>query len=246
MIPTPTIEVDYPSSDGQPIAETPLHFEAIMLLHQALQDFFRDRTDVFVASDIFWYWEEGNPNARISPDVMVVTGVEPKPLRDRPSFFSWKEKNVVPAAIFEMASEGTWRDDLDDKFDSYEQLGVREYFLFDPEGLHLVPPLQGYRLQGRAFRRQRTNAVESELGFRLRAEGPLLRLVDVRTGEPIPTRAEAADRANCEAEEARREIEEAEREAEQAEREADAAQQRADALAAEVEQLKRLLAGGPS
>ena len=43
--------IEYPSGDGQPMAETWLHVQAIMLLHQALEDFFRARPDVFIASD---------------------------------------------------------------------------------------------------------------------------------------------------------------------------------------------------
>ncbi len=261
---TPTTQIEYPSSDGQPMAETPTHVEAIMLLHQALQDFFHDRPDVFVASDIFWYWEEGKVDARISPDVMVVPGVRPRDIRDWRSFFSWEENGAIPVAVFEMASRGTWRDDLDDKYDRYEQLGVREYFLFDPQGLYLVPPLKGYRLHGTTYRRLRTNRIESELGFRLEVEGTMLRLIDARTGEPIPTRAEAAQRANQLAENERQRAENegqraetehqrAENERQRAESEhqwaeterqrASAERQRADTLAAEVERLKALLGG---
>lgn len=232
MSTAPTTTVVYPSSDGQPMAETWLHVRAIMWLHQALEDFFRGRPDVFIASDIFWYWEEGNRSACLSPDVMVVTGVQPRDPRERRSFFSWEEGGVAPSVVFEMASENTWQNDVEDKFDRYEELGVREYFLFDPEGLYLVPVLQGYRLRGSAYRRIRTSALESVLGFGMRAEDTMLRLIDGRTGQPIPTRAEAADAARAAADAAQTAL--------------DAEKQRADALAAEVERLKRLLGGaGP-
>jgi Uma2 family endonuclease len=216
---TPTV-VHYPSGDARPIAETWLHVRAIMWLHQALEDFFQNRPDVFIASDISWYWQEGNPSACVSPDVMVVPGVCPRDPRERRNFFSWAEGGAVPAVVFEVASQNTWREDLDEKFDRYEQLGVREYFLFDPEGLYLLPPLQGHRLSGAAYRRLRTNEMQSELGFGLRAEGSTLRLFDGRTGRPIPTRAEAV---------------EAERDR------ADTEKLRADALESEVDRLKALL-----
>ena len=80
-----TPPVEYPSGDGQPMAETWLHVQAIMLLHQALEDFFRARPDVFIASDLFWYWQEGS-GLKVAPDVMVVPGVGARPRR---SFFSW-------------------------------------------------------------------------------------------------------------------------------------------------------------
>ncbi|QJW94113.1 hypothetical protein FTUN_1632 [Frigoriglobus tundricola] len=181
--------IEYPSGDGQPLAETWLHVQAIMPLHQALEDFFRDRSDVFVASDLFWYRQEGS-SQKVAPDVMVVPGVGARPRR---SFFSWEENGAGPAVVFEMASENTWRDDLDDKYDQYERLGVREYFLFDPEGLYLVPRLQGYRLNGTAYRRLRGAELTSELGFGLRAEDTIVRLIDLKTGRPIPTRAEAVE-----------------------------------------------------
>lgn len=212
---TPPIE--YPSGDGKPMAETGLHIQAIMLLHQALEDFFGAESDAFVASDLLWYWQEGSPDLKVAPDVMVVPGVGRHPRR---SFLSWEENGAIPAVVFEMASESTWRDGVDDKYDRYEQLGVREYFLFDPEGLYLVPRLQGYRLKGTAYRRLRQTELTSELGFGLRAEDSIIRLVDLKTGSPIPTRAEAAEAAR---------------------REAAVERSRADALQAEVDRLRAML-----
>jgi Uma2 family endonuclease len=204
------------------MGETAYHVRAIHLLFQALEDFFRDRPDVFVAADMFWYWREGDPSAVIAPDAMVVPGVG---RHDRRSFLSWEEGGAVPTAVFEMASQNTWREDLEEKFDRYEELGVREYFLFDPEGLYLVPVLQGFRLRGSAYRRLRSpdGDLESELGFKLRAEGRMLRLIDAATESPIPTRAERAELA------------------EQERHRADQEKARADALQAEVERLKGLL-----
>lgn len=249
--------IDYPSGDGEPMAETWIHVRAIIWLHQALEDIFRDRSDVFVASDIFWYWEEGNPAARISPDVMVVLGVRPRDPRERRSFFSWEEGGAVPAVVFEMASRSTVDEDLGPKFWRYEELGVREYFLFDPEGTHLVPVLQGFRLNRSAYRRilMTNGELESELGFRMRVEDTMLRLIDSRTGQPIPTRSEAAQAAQAAAEAAQAAAEAAQAAAKAAQATAQAAQaatqaaeaaaaaerERADQLQAEVERLRALL-----
>jgi len=224
---TPTISIEYPSGDGKPMAETWLHIRAIMWLHQALEDFFRDRPDAFIASDLFWYWEERNPSACMAPDVMVVLGVVPRDPRERRSFYSWEEGGAIPSVVFEMASQNTWREDVGEKYHRYESLGVREYFLFDPEGLYLVPALQGYRLNGTAYRRLRQNELESELGFSLRVEYTMLRLIDTRTQQPVLTRAEA--------------IEVAQRRADSLQSEARSERQRADLLQSEVERLKALL-----
>lgn len=192
--------IEYPSSDGQPMAETWIHVRAIMWLHQALEDFFGNRPDVFIASDIFWYWEKGNKEACISPDVMVVTGVQPRDPHERRSFFSWEEGGAIPAAVFEMASENTWKKDVTEKYEKYAELGVPEYFIFDPEGRYLKNPrLRGFRLRGKTYRPISSRELASNLGFQLRAEDTMLRLVDAKSGEPIPTRAEAVEAARAEA-----------------------------------------------
>jgi len=223
---TPTTAVEYPESDGEPMAETPIHVEAILLLHQALQDFFHGREDVFVASDIFWYWQEGNKEVSISPDVMVVPGVRPRDLADRRSFKSWEEGGAVPAAVFEMASQGTWRKDRFDKLRTYESLEVAEYFMFDPEARFVVPPLIGFRLRNGVYTpidEVEPDTLPSDLGFRLRPEGRMLRLINARTGQPIPTRQERAEQADVER------------------LRADAERERADALQAEVARLRARL-----
>lgn len=198
-------EIDYPSEDGEPMAETPIHAEAMVLLHQALQDFFANRPDVFVAMNAFWYWEEGQKELCVAPDVMVVPGVEP---RERRSFRSWEDNGAVPAVVFEVASSGTVDDDEEDKFFLYEELGVREYFLFDPEGLYLSTPLKGYR-RGEVFGRLRPvdGMIESRLGFKLRAEGRMLRVYDAGTNLPIPTRSERADAAHLQVAQLQAEVE---------------------------------------
>jgi Uma2 family endonuclease len=189
-------EVFYPSSDGKPMAETTIHVRTIMLLLEALQDWFRGRADVFLAADLFWYWEEGNPKAVCAPDVMVVPGV---PATDRRSFFTWKENGAIPAVVFEIASQGTWQEDLYDKFSLYERLGVREYFIFDPEALYLRPPLQGFRLEEAKYRRIVSGAdgslLSPELGLYLRPEETMLRLIDSKNGNAILTREEEVEQA---------------------------------------------------
>jgi Uma2 family endonuclease len=213
------------------MAETGIHVQAIILLHQALQDFFADRPDMFIASDMFWYWAQGDKTLKVAPDVMLVPGVGN---HHRRTFNSFDEGGAIPAVVFEMASAGTVDEDLGDKYDRYEKLGVEEYFLFDPEAAHLVPAVQGFRLNRSAYRRLRSPNGElvSELGFRMRAEGTMLRLIDARTGELIPTREERAT--------------EAERKADEAERKAEQEKRRADALQAELDRLRAQLQQPPS
>jgi Uma2 family endonuclease len=236
----------YPSSDGEPMAETGIHVMTILMLFQALEDFFRDRRDVYLAANQFWYWEEGNPTARRSPDVMVVPGIGN---RFRDSLMSWREGGAVPSVIFEITSKSTWRIDIKDKFPVYEKLGVNEYFIFDPIDRCLRPRLQGYRLNRKKHRKMRQSAdgsLESQHGFRVRPEGTFLRLAFAATGETILTRAEQVEQAELAAEQAQAKLESerAARKEEQARAEeqrvqAEEERARADRLQAELERLKR-------
>ncbi len=237
----PLTDDDYPAEDDQPMAETPFHAQVVTLFQQALEDFFAGRADVFLASDINWYWEEGNLDAVVAPDTLVAVGVEPKPLADRRCYFQWREGGVVPALVFEAASKSTWRADLAGKMEQYQALGVPEYVVYDPQARYLRKnPLRLFRLSRGQYRPVRPvdGAFPSRLGLRLRAEGELLRVIDGRTGQPILTRRERA--------EAERQRAEAERQrATEAERLTAYHQGRADALAAEVERLRALLGNPP-
>jgi Uma2 family endonuclease len=185
-------EIVYPDSDGAPLAETPIHIQAIILLLQALQDWFKARPDVYVAADMFWYWEKGNPAARRAPDVMVIKGVGQ---RDRRSFLSWEENNAVPTVTVDVTSIKTWQEDYFAKRRLYQQLGVREYFLFDPEALCLRPALQGFRLCAQGVYvslepDEEARLYSEEMGLYLQAEGQRVRLRDGATGAPILSREE--------------------------------------------------------
>jgi Uma2 family endonuclease len=264
----------YPSGDGEPMAETEIHVLAIIQLLELLKIFFQDQEDVYVVADIFWYYEEGNPDARKSPGIMVIKGVG---RHLRRSFFSWKENGAVPNVIFEMSSKKTWRDDLGNKRDDYARLGVREYFLFDPENRYLKPHFQGFRLEGASYvpipREADGRLFSEELGLKIRPEGKVLRLYDARTGAKVLSRAEQVEleqrraaeaervveqekkraeqerkQAELEKQRAEREKKRAEREKKRAEREkkrAEQERQRAQALEAELARLRKLLGERP-
>ena len=73
----PSAAVDYPSSDGKPLAENDLQARAILYAFGALRVRYRERrSDVYVSADLLMYYEEGNPRVSVAPDVFVVFGVE--------------------------------------------------------------------------------------------------------------------------------------------------------------------------
>ena len=197
--PAPAVApIEYPSSDGKPMAENDAQRSAIMYGIGALSRRFKDRRDVYVSGDLLIYYEEGNPRVSIAPDVFVVFGVED---RQRPNYKLWEERRA-PAFVLEVASPSTWRDDLGPKRAVYARLGVREYWQYDPTGEHLPARLQGERLTPSGYLRQPaatgldgTLTLRSEtLGLELRAApGQEMRFRDPGTGDNLRSHDEEAE-----------------------------------------------------
>ncbi len=227
VAPLGSAEVVYPTEDGEPMAETGPHVWVLVRLLVLLQQRFRDRSDVYVAGNMFLFYEEGNPEARRSPDVMVIKGVPSTPERD--SFKIWVEK-AVPCVVIEATSEKTKEEDQGPKKDLYQRLGVREYLLFDPKHEYLPRQLIGYRLIRKAsdtgdkgdvvaeYEELPCDAqggiVSAELGVRLVPNGERLTLIDYRTGQTL-LEPERAEQERQRAEQEHQRAEQAERAAEQ-------------------------------
>ena len=186
----PRAAIDYPESDGKRLAENDPQLHAIHYAFGALGLHYRERADVYVSADLLIYYEEGNPRVSVAPDVFVVFGVED---RMRGNYKVWEE-GKGPDFVLETASPNTWREDVRPKRTTYAQLGVREYFLFDPGSEFLTPRLQGYRLVQGTYERltavesiDRTLILPSEvLGLELRAKaGGEMRFHDPATGEDL-------------------------------------------------------------
>ncbi len=221
----PPTPVEYPESDGKPMGETDAHISQLIYLREALADYFRNDPNVYVASNLFVYFVEGDPSQVVCPDVFVVKGV---PKGERRIYQVWKEGRG-PDVAFELTSKKTRYEDLGAKKGIYELLGVQEYFLFDPLGEYLRPPLIAFRLTPEGYRQVKEEPLVSQvLGLELRVEGSFLRLVDPRTGERLLTPLEA--------QEARRQAERARRQAERRAAEEAEARRRAE------EELERLRA----
>lgn len=217
--------IDYPSSDGQPVAESDFQLGPLLYAVSALRTYFQDRADVYVAGNMFIYYEEGNPDAVVAPDVFVVLGTAK---RERMSYMLWEEPKG-PDFVLEITSRSTRTRDQGPKRGTYAFLGVREYFQYDPTRDYLVPPLQGACLIAGTYQPlaptvlpDGTLVLPSDvLGLDLRLEGDTLRFYDPRTGQKLLSHAES-EQARREAEQARREAEARAVQAEQARREAEA------------------------
>jgi Uma2 family endonuclease len=139
--------VDYPDGDGKPIAETGFHVDQLLHTLVTLEYWFRETENVYVSGNLLFYYKEGDPRSRIAPDIFVVWGVSKQMRRN---YKLWKEQQA-PQVVFEITSSETQKEDLGKKYGLYARLGVAEYYLFDPCGDYLDPPLRGYQLAGEDY-----------------------------------------------------------------------------------------------
>ncbi|HEX3526105.1 MAG TPA: Uma2 family endonuclease [Thermoanaerobaculia bacterium] len=193
-IPLREDETYYPDSDGEPVAESPVHLEEMVYVWEVLDERFEDDPNVFVGANMFLFYRKGDPRGVVAPDGFVVKGVPKLPGGvQRRKYMLWLEGGQVPCFVLETTSESTSERDKD-KRRIYAQLGVAEYFQFDPFGEYLNPPLQGFRLVKGQYEPMRPNPggslLSHTLGVIFRADGNKLRLTDAATGVPLLRRKE--------------------------------------------------------
>jgi Uma2 family endonuclease len=229
----PTI---YPIEDD--MGEDSLQLFIDDILRQSIEHWLASRgKPTFVGSNQFIYWVQHHPKKCVAPDVYVLPGLAPD---GRVRCLKTWEAGLVPSFAFEVVSSNDVDKDYRDAPKSYDELGVKELVIFDPDfaagrdrlrfqvyrrlarrGLSRVEVSNGDRVRSRV------------LGCFLRAVGygdqVRVRLASGPTGDDIvPTPAEAE-----------REKAEAEREKAEAEREkAEAARARAATIEAENVRLR--------
>ena len=142
------VPVDYPCSDGTPLAESDFQLEPTVYAITALRTHFRHQERVYVAGDMFVYFKEGDPRAVVAPDVFVVLGTAK---HQRMSYKLWEEPGA-PDFVLEVTSRSTRAEDQGRKREIYASLGIGEYWLFDPTGDWLAPRLRGFRLHAGEYR----------------------------------------------------------------------------------------------
>ncbi len=219
--------VIYPSSDGEPLAETYDHVQTILTTLVALTHYLLGQQATVLANQ-YLYYSQGFPRLRIAPDVMVILGVQPG---GRDNYKIWEE-GQIPSVIFEVTSEGTKERDDGFKKSLYEQLGVLEYWQFDPRGDWINDYLRGYRLVGETYQ-PITDSHSDVLKLQLRVEDKLIGFYRDDTGEKLlipdelftalqremAARREAEERATQERQLAEQERQRAEQESQRAEQE---------------------------
>lgn len=125
-----TQSIIYPSSDGQPMADSTIQYKLITKIKEGCESLYRNDENVFVAADLLWYPVEGNSSISQAPDVMVVFG---RPKHDRRSYLQWEENNIVPQIVFEIRSFSDSQTKMNRKLSFYNRYGIEEYYLYDPQ-----------------------------------------------------------------------------------------------------------------
>jgi Uma2 family endonuclease len=123
-------EIEYPDSDGKPMADNTLQFRWIVTIEGGLEALFREREDVFVAGDLLWYPVHGSNKIRAAPDALVAFG---RPKGYRGSYKQWEESGIPPQVVFEVLSPGNTPAEMAGKRAFYDRYGVEEYYIYDPE-----------------------------------------------------------------------------------------------------------------
>ena len=148
-----TEEIIYPSSDGQPMAESTIQYELIVKIKEGCESLFKDDPNVFVAADLLWYPVEGRPEISQAPDTMVIFG---RPKGDRLSYIQHREDNIGPQVVFEIRSHNDSNTKMNKKLSFYQRYGVEEYYLYDPQrnelegwqriegNLEVIEPMEGW------------------------------------------------------------------------------------------------------
>ncbi len=241
-VPTDDAGIYYPETDGKPFAESDLHRIHIIDTYHRLNAYYEDRDDVYVSGNLLIYDVPGKTQRSISPDVMVVFGIEKKMRR---TYKTWEE-GKAPDLVMEFSSKTTYRADLEKKKKRYAQLGVTEYFLYDPERSYLDDPLIGLRLNDKG-QYDRISPLpnggipSAVLGLEFYVQDDDLGIYNPTLDEWLPTPAEKAQQ---EAEARRQEAEARRQEAKARQQEAKArqrAEQEVARLQSEIERLKGLV-----
>ncbi len=177
-----TPEIIYPSSDGEPLAESYDHLYVIMTTLAVLLQHIKGQ-QATVLADQFLYYAPGFPRLQVAPDVMVIFNVAPG---GRDNYKIWEE-GQVPSVVFEITSPSTQSKDDVEKKNLYENLGVTEYWQFDPRGEWIPEKLRGYRLQGdlNPFYVPITNNQSNSLQLQLVVENKIIVFYRLDNGERL-------------------------------------------------------------
>jgi len=131
--------------DFEPMPEGDKQRRNLSYTTEALRLWFESQANVYVSGNLFIRYLDKKVEKRIAPDTFVVFGMSKE---DRVSYKIWEEGGKAPDFVLEVTSKGTVTKDRSQNPLIYRDLGVKEYFQYDPTGEYLQPrSLQGVRLE---------------------------------------------------------------------------------------------------
>lgn len=116
--------------EGNELSQQPIHVLVIDYLLAALSWLFHDQ-NVGVIREINLFYTTDPHEMPRSPDVTAIDGYDPQ-RHSNHGYTMYPPYFPSPRLVIEVASEKTWNMDFKQKFDSYQAMGVQEYFIFDP------------------------------------------------------------------------------------------------------------------
>ena len=139
----------YPETDGMPLPDGETQSPIFVAIMGMLRGFFGKVRGARVNGDTFIYFIEGDNRRSVSPDCYVALGLSDESIASiegRNSYLVW-EVGKPPDFVLEIGSESTGRVDTGSKRDIYAEIGVPEYWRYDPTGRdYYGEPLVGERL----------------------------------------------------------------------------------------------------
>ena len=192
---------EYPETDGMPLPdgfEQEPHFYEII---GAVREHFRPRPEVIVSGNTFIYYDEGT-RRNIAPDCYVAFGVSEAAIPPYNSYLVWR-MGKPPDFALEIGSKATAGTDTGRKRTLYAQIGIGEYWRYDPTktSIHYGEKLVGERLVNGRYERLPLSRMPdgSPWGYSPTLDLDLcwtdetLRFYDPAAGRYLPTRVELDD-----------------------------------------------------
>ena len=184
----------YPYSDGEPLAQNTRQCDEILYAAAALKTQHAGNPGTFVASDLLMHYRQGDRRASVAPDVFVAFGAGN---HERLSYKLWEEPSL-PSFVLEVLSGSSADRDMKDKRVLYAQLGIEEFWLFDPFGKSIEDHLLGLTLRGGAYQpiaplRDRAGYASAVLKLEFRDESGHLRIRDPHSNQDLKSHQEAVE-----------------------------------------------------
>ena len=131
---------------GERVPIEVIQHPAIEYVSMAVRYILRGEGTVFIGSNIPLRTNRRNRREHEAPDYYLTRGVDVASIRGETAYNLW-EVGKPPEWALEVASPSTYERDLYEKPDRYAEIGIGEYWMFDPTGGELYgEALMGFEL----------------------------------------------------------------------------------------------------